>query len=375
MHPELLNANMKKTQYAVRGELYLKAEELRQAGREIIFTNGEARAAPGAAADPAPAAHPPRPRRSGQPARAGRQAHHLHPPGARHRARRRPPAGAKLACEVPLRRRTAAGAPCRRQPRRAESAAPSPQVLALCTAPFLLEHPKVNEMFPEDAIARAKKILASFKGGVGAYSDSRGNPLVREEVAKFIEERDGVKSNPNVSARRQLPPPEGCCRAVGCSQERLRSLLWHHRPGVAPYRAVRRPSHAQRAAGGCCSRLANHNGRQRGPRRCLTQPAAPFPASPRAAHLPHRRRLGGGAHGPERHPARRARRHPGAHPAVPPVQRVHRAVRRLPRALHAQRDGGLGAGPDEPQERGRRRARRRQGRARHGVHQPGQPHR
>jgi hypothetical protein len=28
-------------QYAVRGELFLKAEELRQAGKEIIFTNGK----------------------------------------------------------------------------------------------------------------------------------------------------------------------------------------------------------------------------------------------------------------------------------------------------------------------------------------------
>jgi len=40
MHPSLLNANLLKTQYAVRGELYLKAEELRKQGKEIIFTNG-----------------------------------------------------------------------------------------------------------------------------------------------------------------------------------------------------------------------------------------------------------------------------------------------------------------------------------------------
>jgi glutamate--glyoxylate aminotransferase len=38
-HPELLNSNMLKTQYAVRGELYLRAEELRRQGKEIIFTN------------------------------------------------------------------------------------------------------------------------------------------------------------------------------------------------------------------------------------------------------------------------------------------------------------------------------------------------
>ena len=74
------------------------------------------------------------------------------------------------------------------------------QVAALCAAPFLLDRPDVDNIFPEDAIARAKKILAAFKGGVGAYTDSRGNPLVREEVARFFTERDGVASNADVSA-------------------------------------------------------------------------------------------------------------------------------------------------------------------------------
>ena len=40
LHPDLLNENMRKTQYAVRGELYLKAEELKNKGKAIIFTNG-----------------------------------------------------------------------------------------------------------------------------------------------------------------------------------------------------------------------------------------------------------------------------------------------------------------------------------------------
>ena len=39
-HPDLLNADFVSAQYAVRGELYLKGEELRKAGKEIIFTNG-----------------------------------------------------------------------------------------------------------------------------------------------------------------------------------------------------------------------------------------------------------------------------------------------------------------------------------------------
>eukprot|EP00803_Ostreobium_quekettii_P006212 evm.model.scf_208.1 EVM.evm.TU.scf_208.1 scf_208:26666-34103(+) len=125
MHPDLLNPDLKELQYAVRGELYLKGEELRKAGKEIIFTN------------------------VGNP-------HAL---------------GAK-----PL-----------TFPR---------QVLALVAAPFLLDHPKVSEMFPSDAIARAKKLLVDFKGGIGAYSDSKGNPVVRQEVADFIEKRDGFPANP-----------------------------------------------------------------------------------------------------------------------------------------------------------------------------------
>lgn len=74
-----------------------------------------------------------------------------------------------------------------------------PQVIALCAAPFLLQHPKVGELFPADAINRAKKILAAFSGGIGAYQDSRGNSMVRQEVANFIKERDGFAADPNVS--------------------------------------------------------------------------------------------------------------------------------------------------------------------------------
>lgn len=99
LHPDLLNENMRKTQYAVRGELYLKAEELKNKGKPIIFTNGGRGARGGAPlrcaggptrptiAAPAPAraptAVPPSHMRSGQPAQPGCQAHHLHAPGAR----------------------------------------------------------------------------------------------------------------------------------------------------------------------------------------------------------------------------------------------------------------------------------------------------
>ena len=41
LHPELLNSAVLNIHYAVRGELYLRAEELRKAGKDIIFTNGQ----------------------------------------------------------------------------------------------------------------------------------------------------------------------------------------------------------------------------------------------------------------------------------------------------------------------------------------------
>nr|AFK37995.1 unknown [Lotus japonicus] len=34
-----INENVKKAQYAVRGELYLRASELQKEGKKIIFTN------------------------------------------------------------------------------------------------------------------------------------------------------------------------------------------------------------------------------------------------------------------------------------------------------------------------------------------------
>lgn len=127
MDYENLNENVKKCQYAVRGELYLRASELQKEGKKIIFTN------------------------VGNPHALGQK---------------------------PL-----------TFPR---------QVVALCQAPFLLDDPNVGLLFPADAIARAKHYLSMTPGGLGAYSDSRGLPGVRKEVAEFIERRDGYPSDPEL---------------------------------------------------------------------------------------------------------------------------------------------------------------------------------
>jgi len=71
------------------------------------------------------------------------------------------------------------------------------QVLALLMAPFLMENPQIRAIFPSDAIARAKTYLKHIKGGLGAYTDSKGNPYIRREIADFITNQSKSASDPN----------------------------------------------------------------------------------------------------------------------------------------------------------------------------------
>lgn len=65
------------------------------------------------------------------------------------------------------------------------------QVIALCTYPELKKSP----LFPEDAKQRAERILSGCGGhSLGAYSDSAGVRVIREDVARYIAERDGIPS-------------------------------------------------------------------------------------------------------------------------------------------------------------------------------------
>jgi len=70
------------------------------------------------------------------------------------------------------------------------------QVLALCTYPALLEDPNITSMFNQDAIDRAREYLEIVPGGSGAYSHSMGVYGIREKVSRFIEKRDGYPSDP-----------------------------------------------------------------------------------------------------------------------------------------------------------------------------------
>lgn len=70
------------------------------------------------------------------------------------------------------------------------------QVLALADLPndVGIDHPKIHELFPKDAIERARYIKESaLEGyGTGAYSHSQGPKLFRQEICDFIEKRDGL---------------------------------------------------------------------------------------------------------------------------------------------------------------------------------------
>ncbi|KAJ3416373.1 hypothetical protein HDV05_001941 [Chytridiales sp. JEL 0842] len=78
------------------------------------------------------------------------------------------------------------------------------QVASLVDYPDLIEDMKRGDerakvlasWFPKDAVERAETYLKDI-GSTGAYSHSQGIPIIRKEVARFIEARDGYPSNPN----------------------------------------------------------------------------------------------------------------------------------------------------------------------------------
>lgn len=69
------------------------------------------------------------------------------------------------------------------------------QVLALTEYPELLAGPAAAA-FPEDARAAALLALRESPHGLGAYTESKGYRFVRQAVADFIHERDGIPADP-----------------------------------------------------------------------------------------------------------------------------------------------------------------------------------
>ncbi len=69
------------------------------------------------------------------------------------------------------------------------------QILALCEYPQLLDDGA--SLFPRDVRETAKALLTGSKHGLGAYSESKGIRIVREAVAAFIQDRDGIDTDPD----------------------------------------------------------------------------------------------------------------------------------------------------------------------------------
>lgn len=68
------------------------------------------------------------------------------------------------------------------------------QVLSLAEYPALLD-PPTADLFPEDAREAARLVLRESPHGLGAYTESRGFRFVRQAVADFVHERDGIPTD------------------------------------------------------------------------------------------------------------------------------------------------------------------------------------
>eukprot|EP00931_Biecheleriopsis_adriatica_P077536 TRINITY_DN51089_c0_g1_i1.p1 TRINITY_DN51089_c0_g1~~TRINITY_DN51089_c0_g1_i1.p1 ORF type:complete len:508 (-),score=128.09 TRINITY_DN51089_c0_g1_i1:51-1574(-) len=77
------------------------------------------------------------------------------------------------------------------------------QVLSMISNPELLKMAEESKdgtlggVFKADAVSRARKYISRDPAGVGAYTNSMGFASVREEVAEFIQRRDGYQSDLN----------------------------------------------------------------------------------------------------------------------------------------------------------------------------------
>lgn len=71
------------------------------------------------------------------------------------------------------------------------------EVLSLVEYPELINHANKLGIYKKDSIEKARYILSEIPEGVGAYTSTSGMGFVRRAVAKFIQERDGILSNPD----------------------------------------------------------------------------------------------------------------------------------------------------------------------------------
>lgn len=69
------------------------------------------------------------------------------------------------------------------------------QVLSLLEYPDMINIKDAEKIFPADVISRAKLIMDKNPTGTGAYTQSTGVSFIREAIAEFIKNRDGIPAN------------------------------------------------------------------------------------------------------------------------------------------------------------------------------------
>lgn len=72
-------------------------------------------------------------------------------------------------------------------------------LISLCIAPHLLKCADADLHkigFSDEVIQRARLFMQKNPTGLGAYTHSKGFASIREEVAAFIQKRDGFPSDP-----------------------------------------------------------------------------------------------------------------------------------------------------------------------------------
>ena len=90
------------------------------------------------------------------------------------------------------------------------------QVTACVTDSSLLR----KEVYPTDVCRRAREYLKATSGGCGAYTDSAGLPLVRQQVADFLQKRDGYEADAK-SIQLTTGASEGVKRAISALIQEL----------------------------------------------------------------------------------------------------------------------------------------------------------
>ncbi len=71
------------------------------------------------------------------------------------------------------------------------------QIISLLEYPDILNNENVYKLYPKDIVERAKKLTHNLPHGTGAYTQSAGLPFVRQAIAEFIRNRDGIQADEN----------------------------------------------------------------------------------------------------------------------------------------------------------------------------------